>query len=248
MKLQDVFSQLAYGELSQVVQGTLVNGVVDPVHHPALVSHINLGLTALFKRFNLKEGSLTLSLIPGKLVYPLTKAYAVSTMESIEPVRHILDSSLSPFLGDCLKVEKVFTQSNWEMGLNDLSDPYTCTTSSMTTLVVPEPVVSQRSDLPDELKTSTLRVVYRANHPLLVIEENDFFPEEIELELPDSHLEALLYFIASRVNNPIGMGQEFNAGNNWNARYEQECMRLESLSLQIHQGTENDRFSMRGWI
>ena len=78
---------------------------------------------------------------------------------------------------------------------------------------------------------------------LLIIRWN-----ETEIELPYSHLEALLYFIASRVHNPIGMANEFHAGNSWAAKYEHECVRLEQLNLRVDQGEDNTNFCRNGWI
>ena len=68
------------------------------------------------------------------------------------------------------------------------------------------------------------------------------------MELPDAYLEALLYFVASRINNPIGMTNEFHAGNSYAAKYEQECARLEMLNLEVDQGYQNTRLRAGGWV
>ena len=58
-------------------------------------------------------------------------------------------------------------------------------------------------------------------------------PEITKVELPSSHLQALLYFVASRTYNPIGMTNELNAGNNWYANCEAACQELEVQGCKL---------------
>ena len=85
-------------------------------------------------------------------------------------------------------------------------------------------------------------------HPKLVEVGGGINPETMELELPYSHLEALLYFVASRVHNPMGMANEFHAGNSWAAKYEAECMKLQQQNLEIDESNDSDRISRNGWV
>lgn len=223
MKLQEVFSSLAYGELSQLVLGQHTEGEVNESQYPALVSHINLGLTALYTRFNLKEREMRFPLQADVTTYQLK-------------------------LDDILKVESVHTESNEALALNDSTDQYSCFTPSLNVLVVPLDIVNKVDSLPDELKSDYLYVHYRANHPRLVTVGGYINPLTTEVELPYSHLQALLYFVASRANNPIGMSNEFHAGNSWAAKYEMECARLEGESIEVDAVVANERFSARGWV
>ena len=248
MKLTEVFAQLTYGELSQLNIGGAEQGEINEDNYDAILAHINLGLTALYRRFPLKEGRLKLSLVPGRMTYPLTIAYAVNNSRSKEPVRFIVDLPTEKFIGDVLKVEQVRTSTGYELALNDGSDMFSVFTPSASVLRVPEAIVSQSANLPDQLRTSTLEVVYRANHPILSQETPRFNVETCELELPYSHLEALLFFVASRVNNPIGMVNEFNAGNNYAAKYEQACMALEEANLRVDQGAQFDKLHTKGFV
>ena len=248
MKLTEIFSHLTYGELSQLSIGGSEAGVIDETNYARVISHINLGLTALYKRFPLKEGRITLGLSLGRMTYPLTTDYAVSNTKSKQLVKYIQDSTAESFTNDILKVEGVYTANDYEFGLNDLADPYAIMTPSPTVIRVPPMVVAQSSDLPEELKTATLLVTYRANHPIIVADFGWFDPETYEVELPYTHLEPLLFFVASRVNNPIGMVNEFNAGNNYAAKYEHSCQLLEALNLKVDQGSQADKLHDRGWV
>lgn len=247
MKLRDIFDQLTAGELSQLHIGGSESGAIDEADWGKVVTHVNLGLTALYRRFRLKEGRLTLLLQPGLYSYALTSSYAVSNIGSAAPVKYLLDDD-EPFKDHLLKVERVYTQGGLELGLNNLADPYALATPSSTTLRVPAEIVDQAVGLPDALKTPSLGIVFRANHPLLWQRGGVFDPDTLALELPYSHLQALLYFVASRVHNPVGMTNEFNAGNNWAAKYEQECQRLEHENLAIDQGSQGDRLGRNGWV
>lgn len=223
MKLSEVFSQLVHGELSQINLGRNDEGELDEENYPALLAHINLGLGALYRRFNLKEGRLNFPLSPDGNVYKLT-------------------------VTDINKIERVLSVEGTEFPLNNESEPYSCFTPTMESIRIPQKVVAKDPDVPDKYKTEEVVVVYRASHPRLVMVSGYINPAETEVELPYTHLEALLYFVASRAHNPIGMVNEFNAGNNWAAKYEQECQRLEMLNLEIDEGIGNDRLIRQGWV
>jgi hypothetical protein len=248
MKLQEVFDQLTHGELSQLSIGGNEMGVISPANYNRLVPHVNLGLTQLYKRFLLKEGRLTLELQSNRTVYPIHSKYAVSSRSSREPVRYIKDSLAAPFKDDIHKIEKVVASTGYEFSLNDESDEYGMFTPSATVLRVSLDVADQVMDLPDELKTRMVEVVYRANHPLIIADGADLEPDLIELELPYTHLEPLLLFIAGRVHTPTGMTNEANLGNTYAAKYEAACQLLEFKGLQVDQGSQNSRLQRNGWV
>jgi hypothetical protein len=248
MKLQEVFDQLTYGELSQLSIGGNEAGAISPTNYNRLVPHVNLGLTQLYKRFPLKEGRLMLELQSNRTVYPIHSKYAVSSRSSREPVRYIKDSLSAPFKDDIHKIEKVVASSGYEFSLNDESDEYGMFTPSATVLRISLDVVDQVMDLPDELKTEQVEIVYRANHPLIVADGADLEPDMLELELPYTHLEPLLFFIASRVHTPTGMTNEANLGNTYAAKYEAACQLLEIKGLNVDQGSQNSRLERNGWV
>jgi hypothetical protein len=248
MKLAEIFSQLTYGELSQLKLGGAETGAIAEENYPKVISHVNMALTALHKRFMLKEGTLQLLLNSARTHYSLSSLFAVSNRRSREAVRHIIDTQDAPFLDDIFKIEGVYTDSGAELGLNDSSDPYACSTPSYNVLRVPAAIVLKSLELPETLRTSELRLVYRANHAPITIGLAGFDPARVEVDLPYTHLEALLYYIASRVHNPIGMANEFHAGNSYAAKYEMSCAELESKNLRVDQGSQNERLERNGWV
>lgn len=238
MKLSEIFTQLSLGELSQISLGGLPAGELNSLGQDKLVAHVNLGLLALYKRFNLKEGRLAFALETGRILYPLNTDSDVQFVE-VDGVE---------FADDILKVEKVLTDGDFELGLNDASSIYSCFTPSASTLRVSPYVAGQFDSIPDEYKTSSLTVVYRASHPIIVKRGDTFNPARVEVELPYSHLDALLLNIASRIHNPIGMTNEFHAGNSYAAKYEKACEALELKNLQVDQGSQNNRLVSNGWV
>ena len=237
MKLSDIFSQLAYGELSQVSLVDQDTGLISTTKYAPVVAHVNMALTALYTRFNLKENRLLLPLRTNQISYALNSA---------EDIR--VEYGAEDFEDDILKVEKVMTDAGVELSLNDASDIYGCMTPSAAVLRVPLVVVNKGLDLPADLMTDRLELVYRANHPRIVIPTAGLLPAKVNIELPDSHLMALLLYVASRVHNPIGMSNEFHAGNSYYAKYEAECARLENAGMEVDQGSQNTRAGRNGWV
>lgn len=214
MKLIEVFENLTAGELSQLAIGGGESGEVDPSNYGKLLTHINLGLTALYTRFNLKEGETSFALVPGKRSYVIHR-------------------------DDLLKIERVYDGLGNEWALNDEGNALACRILSTKQLQVPEVLAATGG---------IVRVGYRANHPRIIVEFGTFNPALTEVELPYSHLQALLYFVASRCYNPVGMTNEFHAGNSYMAKYEAECVRLEMENLETDQGGQYDRIYLNGWV
>lgn len=248
MKLQEVFDQLTYGELSQLSIGGGEAGMIAPVAYDRVLAHVNLGLATLYKRFLLKEGRITLQLSPVQEEYKLLSKYAVSSKTSKEPVRYIKDSAASPFKDDIIKVERVLGDTGWEYNLNNMDDKLGMVTPTATVLRVPKDILIPPNDLPEDMRTANLELVYRAAHPAITPEGVDLEPDMVELELPYTHLEPLLLFIASRVHTPTGMMNETNMGNTYFARYEAACQQLENAGLLLDRASQTNRLERGGWV
>ena len=240
MNLQEVFDQLTYGELSQLSIGGREAGAIDKANWGNVIAHINLGLTALYKRFPLKESQFTIGLKSGVVVYSLDSNGDTTFVKGGEDGEDFSD--------DLLKVESVYTAMGTELGLNDAANPLSCFTPTSTLLRVPSLIVEKSPSLPDDLITDTLKVVYRANHPR-ILKSRVYNPAAITVELPPSHLEPLLLYVASRVHTPMGTGQfEGQAGNNYYAKYEASCQLIETSNLKVDQGSQSTRLRDNGWV
>lgn len=156
---------------------------------------------------------------------------------------HILEGTVNYRLDlpDLLRIEAVRDLENNEYLLNEPGNPESLHTPNYRTLTVPPTATEQ-------LKSPSLLVYYKAMHPKLKGHVQYLPPSNVELDLPPTHLYALTLFIASRVMNPIGMDQEFHAGNNYAAKFEAECQRLEMSGHQVDKLETTDRFTVGGWV
>lgn len=224
MLLKEILDALRYGELAQMSVGGEDSGVISTKNYPAIANHINMGITALCSRFLIKENRTEVVLVPGQYDYTVS-----------EP--------------DFLKVQRIYAESGFEFVLNDLNNGYSILNNTAKSLRVPMDIADQADKLPSELKTDKLLVVYRSKlAPLDTDSAAVFDEEELEVELPQPFLEPLCYYVASRLNNPVGMVNEFHAGNTYMAKYEAACRRLEMDNQSIDRSSERDRFVRNGWI
>lgn len=242
MVLQDIFDQLAYGELSQLfVGGDDTTEGIREEDKPRLLAHVQLGLTALHKRFLLKEKRITLELQSNKASYVLKSAFAQSNTESVEPVKY-LDDSEQPFKDDVLKIERIEDDLGNAYTINDVGDSLTIRTPTYNLLVVPD-----FSLLEPECRPTKLHITYRADHPAINKITGQYVAFQTEVDLPVTHLEPLLYFVASRVMNPVGASGEFHEGNNYAAKYEAACQQIEMQGYALNNQATRDQFERNGW-
>lgn len=244
MKLREIFEHLAYSELSQLNVGDVSLGLINESNYDKVLSAINLGLTALHSRFCLKQEELTLKLNLGQYTYVLTKENTFT----VNPGGYILDTPSNPYRDTLLKVEGVYTDLGQELYLNDASQYYNVSTPNLKTLVVPKDIVDSVAGLPEEYKTNTLKVVYRANHKMMPYGFNGYDADQVEIDLPYTYVEPLIYFVGSRFHNPMGLVNDFNAGNNYAAKYERACQEIERNNVRIDQGMQNTRLARGGWV
>ena len=74
----------------------------------------------------------------------------------------------------------------------------------------------------------------------------------IELELPESYLDLLVYYVAhklttSRDPQAVMNRSPFHVGNNYKALYESELVKLMTEGSDIEVPMENNRFAMNGF-
>lgn len=247
MKLKEIFDQLTYGELSQLSIGGSELGAIQAKDYDRILAHINLAMTALHKRFNLKESNVLLELQPGRTLYPIKTAFAV-TAKSKETIRFLKDSVDMPFKDNVHKIERVYTDKGVELSINDQEDPYSLSTPQVTMLRVPASLVTNPVDFPENLITKNLDIYYRANSLPIVTDDGDLDPEDVEVDLPYAYLEPLLLYVASRIHTPTGMTNEFNMGNNYYAKYEAACQDLENFDLDVDQVSQPNRLGNKGFV
>lgn len=227
MKLISVINQLRRGELSKLSLGTEVD-------HAALIPHINLGLAALHTRFPLRMESVHVQMYAHISEYILDSKYAQSNVSSSEPCKYIVDTPSNPYTDDIIKIEQVFDELGIDIGLNNQLNPTSVYTPNYNTVQVP---------FPNE--DSSLYVTYRANHPTI---PEDVDPNTFEIEISHSYLEALLYFVAQRVNSVMPSLDGQNSSTTFMMKYENACAILERHHVLHKDEPTNMKLRDNGWV
>ena len=248
MTLKEIFDQLTFGELSQLSLGGAESGEIDGNNYVKIIPHINLAMTALYKRFNLKEDRLLLYPINYKYSYDINAKNAAINSASISPTKYLVKPNGLIVTNNILKIEQVTNDLGNEYNLNDVNDLYSLYTPTMTSIRIPMNIVDKKNNIPKEYLTEYFEIIYRAKHD--VIGENIEFLalDSIEIDLPEAYLELLLLFVAARIMLPLGAGQfEGLGGNNHMAKYEMAAQQIEQSNLKIDHNSRNNRLHEKGW-
>lgn len=235
MLLSDIFEQLTFGELNQFSMGGSEGNKIRPEDYRRVISHVNMGLTELHKRFWLISRQVMVQLYDHIQTYTLDKKYALSNTFSTELYKYIVDSVYEPFDNDLLKIEEIYNEEGEKLCLNNLNECYSLFTPTYNSIQVPIPYPG-----------SAISVHYRGNHSPIIYTP-DLDPEQVEVELPVALLECLLIYIGGRASGVLNSdaGQE---GNNYLARFEASCKLAESLGFQITPQYSNLKLDYKGWV
>lgn len=248
MTLKEIFDQLTFGELSQLNLGGAELGEIDGNNYSRIIPHINLAMTALYKRFNLKEDRVRLYPFTSKYLYEVNSKYKALSVFDTSIDNYLVKPDGLEFTNNILKIERVTNDLDIDYNLNDSNDRYSLYTPTMTSIRIPMDIIDRSNAISTEYLTDYFEVVYRAKHD--VIGENiDFIDvETVEIDLPDAYLELLLLFVAARIMTPMGAGQfEGLGGNNYMAKYEMAAQQVEQYNLKIDQNSRNTRLYEKGW-
>jgi len=239
MTLIDLLKDLTYGELAQLKIGELIPGEhqsePDPTRYEQLISHVNLGLKEIYKRFFLLSREIYIELHEEIAIYMLDSRFAVTNTASIEDPKYIIDTVAAPFVDDVLKIEEVYDEAGNKLPMNDVTEPLSVYTPSYRTIQVPFPN--------DNI---TYSVQYRATHPKLIY-TLDIDPSTVDIALPNSLHEALLYYVASRAFSSLD-GDGGILGNQYFTRFENSVNNVDNLGLEVQAEPGDWRFDNHGWV
>lgn len=216
MNLQDIFTHLAHGELSQLFVGE--DGEINASERPKIASSVTLGLGDLYKRLLIKESSESVVLNQGTSTYVLAAT-------------------------DVNNIERIVDSEGEEITLNDVNDVYSFRTISDTAFSLSDDYFTKK-----EITTETVTIYYRANHPELNAALVRTDPASVDIELPFTYVQALLFYVASRVHAPVGLTKEFHTGNDYLSKYEAEVARLQLHNIPSDRVAETTRFEAGGWV
>lgn len=235
MKVEDLFSKLSYGELSNLNIGNDGRGSIQDEAHPKLIGYIDEGLLSLYGRFVLRENDLMIETRKHITNYHLVAEYAESSGSNV-PYPYIKDLPGEPFENDVIKILTVFDMYGNKVPLNDVDHPNSMFTPMPQTLQVPRPV-----------EAAGLSIGYQARHLPLVQDGDDLLSQNIVL--PFVLERALQFYVAAKVYSHIN-GQE-NAAKSLEhmQSYEQVCLEVQSNDLVSQSfSTSHSKLNDRGFV
>jgi hypothetical protein len=168
--------------------------------------------------------------------YVLDSKFALSNIDSTEPVKYIIDSVERPFLDDVLQISAVYDESGIEMSVNDSTDCDSAFLPNYKTIQIPRPA-----------DDNTMFVVYRAQHPTI---DDDFDnPSDVEVNIPGYAEEPLLTYIAARVHGSRLDMESQALSSELKARFDLQLGEIERVNL-LHNtiNDTNTKLGEGGWL
>jgi hypothetical protein len=240
MLLSDIFLQLTHGELAGLAIGGAEGNGVLPHDRPAIISHINLGLTELHKRFDLRREEVIVQQYDHIQKYYLEKKYAVHGSGDIvsinPPIFYIKDSVEHPFEENVLRIEQVINEKGEELYKNDENSYWSVWCPQFNCVQVPY------AD-----SANSMCIKYRASHERIDPSPNTI-PEEVDIHFPDSHLQALLNFVAARIHASKPTMDGITGSAEYTAKFEASCVKLKELNLEQKDTPSNQKLLIRGFV
>jgi hypothetical protein len=233
MLLSEIFDQLTHGELSQLSIGGAAVGHIQQKDYPVVISHVNMALTELYKRFPIKVREVQIQEYASIGTYYLDSDYSIIT--GTAATKYLIDSETVPFEDDVLKITRVYDEAGVELPVNDANDVTSIITRSYKSFEIANP-----------LDTATITVEYRADH--VMIDAGELDADAVEVELPRSLLEALLNYVAFRAFSaqPATLDGGDRAGV-FMQKFEASVQRITNLDLVNAEEKPNQKLSDNGW-
>lgn len=224
MQLEELYSNLSLGVLSNLAIGDEGSGFIPYSDQKKVALAINKGLLALYGRFILSEKEVQIRAYDGKTLYPLKKIYADQDA-TVVAQKFITDTVDAPFIEDVLRIFDVYDNKGTKLELNDPIGTGPVYTPNPTTLQIVEPVTG-----------NTYFAMYQARHPKVIAEDL-----AQEIELPDVLMTALEAYVAHCIMSPMN-GQEhtMKAAEHY-AAYDMFCedvLAKDLISTSLNSDTE----------
>ena len=241
MKISNLFSQLSYGELSNLTLGDDGSGNIAEHNYPKLIHHTQQALTNLYSRFAHRKDYVVVKLDAEIQKYRIHPLYAVNDTTPNNTVpRHIIDTVTTPFLTPIIKIlsiRKILEDgvlADVDLLINDDTREGAVKTLAYDEIFVREPVQ-------DEL----LLVEVQLNHPVISL------PVDVdgEIFLAPVLEEALVLKICARVYGSMNGQENTIKAQSLNAAYENvlQMVQFEDL-LQTTSTEDHARFVIGGWV
>ena len=139
-------------------------------------------------------------------------------------------------VNDVLKIEEVYSEAGTAFALNDPANEDSLYTPAYNVLQVPNPT-----------NGTQIAVLYRANHKPLPMKKG-IDPMSIEVDIPDTLIEALMTYVVSRVMQSRGTAESISEANAYTQRYELLVQQLQMAGALSVDRPTNTRMRDNGWV
>lgn len=240
MKLEELFTQLSYGELSNLKMGDEGSGDLTVTDQKKIINHTQQALTNLYSRFCHNKDFVTLRQDGDITKYRIHPSHAVNhtTPANLLP-RYIIDSIAEPFEQPIIKIRSIKrikedgTLCTNELLINDDTREGSIKTLSYDRIMITKPVHDEE-----------LFVEIQLNHPVIPL------PVDLnyEIQLAPALEEALILKVASRIFASMNGEENLMKASTLSSGYEQICQMVTAEDLlQISSSEDANRFAIGGW-
>lgn len=237
--LSDFLTFLATGEFSNLALNRNRDGRIAESDYEKVMSHINLGMMDLHKRFKLREHEITLQADPAKTLYYLRPEHMAPDYQ-LGGEKYLLRPEDSDGNINLIKLLSVVDSDGTAYKLNNRHAVPAIMEAAFDTL---------RITGLTEAKIFTLN--YKA-YPTEIIVDDDLIVDEEYLEIPPALRTPLLYYVASRVYKPTGSNDSTANADKSNDYMNLYLVACQEYLLHGNDITDNDQKDpydgTEGWV
>lgn len=234
MNLEQLFTDLSYGVLSNLSLSADGSGSIQEDKQPQIVLYANEGLLRLYSRFVLLEKDVLIEMVEHITNYHFLKKFTESAHDPAKDhYPYIKDLIQEPYEEDMLKILAVYNSLGQKVPLNDNERIDSVFTPRDKVLQVPRPI-----------NGASLSVLYQAKHPKLTVEDL-----EAEIQLPIVLEGALTAYIAYKVFSSMNTDVSSAKAQEHFQIFGNICDEVEDRDMvNSSVVTTNARFGKRGWV
>uniref|UniRef100_A0AB39ACI6 Virion structural protein n=1 Tax=Erwinia phage Fifi051 TaxID=3238787 RepID=A0AB39ACI6_9CAUD len=234
MNVEQLFTNLSYGELSNLSLSADGSGSIQEERQPRIILYANEGLLRLYSRFLLLEKDVLIEMVEHITNYHFLKKFTESHHDpESEHYPYIKDLIGEPYEEDMLKILAVYNSLGQKVPLNDNERIDSVFTPRDKLLQVPRPIDG-----------ASLSVLYQAKHPTLTIDDL-----QQEIILPVVLEGALTAYIAYKVFSHMNTDVSSQKAQEHIQIFNNICDEVEDRDMVGSSvATTNARFGKRGWV
>ena len=195
----------------------------------AILGHLNIGITELYKRFHLWKGEVEFPILDGVTEYALDGVDANVGLD-------LTDHDLIIIKGIFVKANDRYTRDK-ELIINAEGNDQSVYTPqyNQIKLLTPEENVTPY------LVGDTLKVYYKGA-PIFLTHEKANIP------LPPQFIEALFNYVGYRAHGSMRTSTDNRDNNTYYQRFERSCALIEMEGMYTQNGMESTKFEDRGFV